>query len=100
MADETGLGKKAEPGQVQAQAEPELTLQQRLVMERWPISDDFGDATEVKRPEKDMLTLGFLGYADNKKIALSSSVETWKAVFTNGLALIKAREEEAKKPRT
>ena len=93
VAEETGLGKK---GPDQVQQEGEMTLQQRLIMEHWPISDEFTDAMEIKRPEKDIMTIGFIGYADNKKLALSSSVEIWKAFFTNGLALIRQREEAGK----
>lgn len=96
MVEEIGKGTKAEP--VEAQAE--MTLQQRLMAERWPISDDFAKAVIVERPEKDVLTLGFVGYADNKKIALSTSLEKWKAIFTDGLALIRSMEAEAGKPKT
>lgn len=99
MADEIGKGKSAAtPVQEPAKkAEPEMAFQERVAAERWPLSDDFWVVKVVERPEQDILSLGFMGAAGNKKIVLSASLDKWQALFNDGLVLVKAMREEAAK---
>lgn len=96
MAEESEQG-KSEPAQASQQSVP---FPVKLAREGWPLADDFGKVVVLERKEKGVLTLGFIGYSDNKKIALSSSLDKWESTFTDGLAVIREMRKETRKPKT
>ena len=94
MAEEKQMGQSQEP--VQAQAE-EIAFLKQLAKEGWNLCDNFGKAVVIERKDNDVLSLGFVGYNDNKKIVLSSSLDKWERIFIDGQALVKEMRAQAKK---
>lgn len=91
--------KNKESGSIKAEQETKLPFLVEMKNQGWPLADDYGKVVIIEREDSSVISRGYAGFNDQKKIILSSSVEKVEAEALDVLAYIKELRKGSKKPR-
>lgn len=70
---------------VDAKWEKELTFLQKVGTMGYGVADQVGKMEVINRPEKDIVSYGFMDLNGRKQIVLSAKKEDWKAWFSEAI---------------